>query len=99
MNYVIFFLNKIFVSLKNIKFLRVHNSPKFYYYSAHDVTLNALLASFDLINENDIKWPIYGANLIIEIYKSNDLNKRNASNYSVNLYYCEQVNISLESQI
>jgi len=61
------------------------------------VTLNALLAAFDIMNENDIKWPIYGANLIIEIYKSNDLNKRNASNYSVNLYYCEQVNNSLNN--
>jgi hypothetical protein len=58
-------------------------SPKFYYYSAHDVTLNALLAALDFIDEQDLAWPKYGANLIIELYKSN-------GNHTIEIRYCEQ---------
>ena len=63
-------------------------TPKFYYYSAHDVTLNALLAAFDLMKEQEMKWPIYGANLILEVYKSQELND---PNFSIKVYYCEKV--------
>ena len=71
------------------------SSPKFYYYSAHDVTLNALLAAFNLININDLEWPPFGAYLIIEIYQvdgsdsKKNTDSSSLSDYSIKFHYCD----------
>lgn len=77
--------NNIVLSLSNDKNdLHYH---KFRYYSAHDSTLNALLAAFDLIDDNNHSWPPFAANIIIELWK-NGANANKNEDYFVKIYYC-----------
>jgi len=65
---------------------------KFRYYSAHDSTLNALLVAFDAINDSNHSWPPFAADLIIELWKSNEKSHDNKdSNYFIKLIYCGEV--------
>ncbi len=70
------------------------NIPKFRYYSAHDSTLNALLAAFDMINDNNHSWPPFAADILIELWK----NGQNEDDYAVKIYYCQKVNINVDKE-
>jgi hypothetical protein len=41
-------------------------SPKFYLYSAHDTTLLNMLG---VLNSNDVRWPPYASNLLLELWR------------------------------
>ncbi|CAF0722914.1 unnamed protein product [Brachionus calyciflorus] len=60
---------------------------KFRYYSAHDSTLNALLAAFDLIDEEH-SWPPFAADITIELWKRMDNPDNNTNDYFIKIFYC-----------
>lgn len=63
---------------------------KFRYYSAHDSTLNALLAAFDLIDENHT-WPPFAADITIELWKNMESQENSTKDYFMKIYYCGKV--------
>ncbi len=62
------------------------DSHKLHYYSAHDTTLNGILMSLDLIDENTHVWPPFAANITVELWKDE------SNNYFIRFYYCGKVN-------
>lgn len=69
--------------------------PRFRYYSAHDSTLNALLIAFNLEHENML-WPPFAADLIIEVWKENaSKTLNNKDDYYINIRYCGRVSFFL----
>ncbi len=66
---------------------------KFRYYSVHDTTLNALMNSFELIDENNEYWPPFGADIVIELWKELE-ESTNKESHFVRLFYCGEVLLS-----
>lgn len=61
---------------------------KFRYYSVHDTTLNALMHSFEIIDEDTEVWPPFAADVVIELWKDVDAETNN-NEYFVRVFYCD----------